>query len=152
MPTEVFMDKNKRKSVTLRDERGFTLAELMVVVVIIGLLAGIVLPKLFPQLVKGKKAAARAQIESLGMALDNYRLDTGRYPTTQEGLYALLNDPGAEGWSGPYLKKKVIPKDPWNHEYNYQFPGAHSDYDLVSYGRDGTPGGEGEDSDIVSWE
>ncbi|MDA8168288.1 MAG: type II secretion system major pseudopilin GspG [Nitrospiraceae bacterium] len=136
----------------LGDRRGFTLAELMVVVIIIGLLAGIVLPRLFPKVAKGKEAAARAQIESFGQALDSFRLDVGRYPTTEEGLNALLQNPGIDNWQGPYLKKSLIPKDPWNRPYVYQCPGTHGEYDLFSYGKDGQQGGEGEDADIVSWQ
>ena len=136
----------------VRDGRGFTLIELLVVMVIIGLLAALVGPKLFPRLGKGKQSAAKAQIELLGQALDQFRLDTGRYPTTSEGLEALLQDPGVEGWDGPYLRKSVIPRDPWNRPYIYQSPGSHGEYDLYSYGRDGSPGGEGEDSDVTSWQ
>ncbi len=136
----------------IRDGRGFTLIELLVVMVIIGLLAALVGPKLFPRLGKGKQSAAKAQIELLGQALDQFRLDTGRYPTTSEGLEALLQDPGVEGWDGPYLRKSVIPRDPWNRPYIYQSPGSHGEYDLYSYGRDGSPGGEGEDSDVTSWQ
>jgi general secretion pathway protein G len=130
--------------------RGFTLVELLVVMVIIGLLAALVAPRLFPKLGKGKQAAAKAQIELLGQALDQYRLDAGSYPTTQEGLKALMTNPGVEKWEGPYLKKN-LPLDPWGKEYLYQSPGTHGEYDLYSYGRDGKPGGEGEDGDIGNW-
>ena len=143
------MDRRKR---ILRNDKGFTLAELMVVVVIIGLLAGIVLPKIFGHLGTAKENTAKSQIESIGAALDSFRLDIGRYPTTQEGLQALQTNPGLDKWKGPYLKKEKIPKDPWDKDYVYQSPGTHGDYDMMSYGRDGSPGGEGEDKDIVSWE
>ena len=131
--------------------RGFSLIELMVVMVIIGLLAALVAPRLFPKLGKGKQSAAKAQIELLSQALDQYRLDTGTYPTSQEGLNALMANPGQEKWDGPYLKKNV-PADPWGNPYNYQIPGTHGEYDLFSYGRDNKPGGEGEDKDVNSWE
>ncbi len=133
------------------DHRGFTLIELMVVMVIIGLLAALVAPRLFPKLGKGKQAAAKAQIELLGQALDQYRLDTGSYPSTQEGLNALMTNPGQENWDGPYLKKN-LPLDPWGRPYNYQCPGTHGEYDLYSLGRDNKPGGEGEDQDVTNWE
>lgn len=139
------------KRTYLSNRRGFTLVELLVVMVIIGLLAALVGPRLFPKLGKGKQAAAKAQIELLGQALDQFRLDIGRYPTTQEGLNALISNPGIDRWDGPYLKKDV-PKDPWDRPYHYQSPGEHGEYDLFSYGRDGSPGGEGEDKDITSWE
>ena len=134
------------------NKKGFTLIELLVVMVIVGLLAALVGPKLFPKLGKGKQAAAKAQIELLGQALDQFRLDTGRYPATQEGLNALVANPtGIENWDGPYLKK-ALPNDPWGKAYNYQCPGTHGEYDLFSYGRDGSPGGDGEDKDVTSWE
>lgn len=135
-----------------RRESGFTLIELLVVVIILGLLASLVAPKFFGKLGASKQKIAKAQIENFGAALDEFRLDNGRYPTTAEGLAALREAPdGMEKWAGPYLPKP-IPKDPWGHEYVYRSPGEHGDYDLVSYGQDGEPGGEGENTDIVSWE
>jgi general secretion pathway protein G len=131
--------------------RGFTLVELLVVMAIIAMLAALVGPKLFPKLGKGKQAAAKAQIELTGQALDQFRLDVGRYPTTQEGLAALMTNPGVDNWEGPYLKK-ALPADPWGKPYQYLCPGTHGEYDLLSYGRDGTAGGEGEDKDVNSWE
>ena len=133
------------------DRRGFTLVELLVVMVIIGLLAALVGPKLFPKLGKGKQSAAKAQIELLGQALDQFRLDVGRYPTTQESLAALVTNPGVDNWDGPYLKK-ALPNDPWGKPYNYQCPGTHGEFDIFSYGRDGAAGGEAEDKDVASWE
>jgi general secretion pathway protein G len=134
-----------------RGNRGFTLMELLIVLVIIGMLAALVGPRLFPKLGKGKTSAAKAQIELLGQALDQFRLDVGRYPTTQEGLNALSVNPGVPKWEGPYLKKG-LPADPWDRPYAYTSPGNHGEYDIVSHGRDGAPGGEGEDKDINSWE
>ena len=134
-----------------KDKKGFTLIELLVVMAIIALLAALVGPRLFPKLGKGKQSAAKAQIELLGQALDQFRLDVGRYPTTQEGLNALAANPGVEKWEGPYLKKS-LPADPWDKPYQYQQPGSHGEYDLWSYGRDGQPGGDGEDKDVTSWE
>jgi general secretion pathway protein G len=143
--------KNKEKKKYYRNRSGFTLVELLVVMVIIGMLAALVFPRLIPKVGKGKQAAAKAQIELLGQALDQFRLDTGRYPATTEGLNALMVDPGAPNWDGPYLKK-AVPNDPWGRPYNYQSPGNHGDYDLISYGADGSPGGEGDNKDILSWE
>ena len=134
-----------------RGRKGFTLIELLVVMAIIALLAALVGPRLFPKLGKGKQSAAKAQIELLGQALDQFRLDVGRYPTTQEGLNALAANPGADKWEGPYLKKG-LPADPWDRPYQYQSPGTHGEYDLWSFGRDGQPGGDGEDKDVTSWE
>jgi len=134
-----------------RGKKGFTLIELLVVMAIIALLAALVGPRLFPKLGKGKQSAAKAQIELLGQALDQFRLDVGRYPTTQEGLNALAANPGADKWEGPYLKKG-LPADPWDRPYQYQSPGTHGEYDLWSFGRDGQPGGDGEDKDVTSWE
>ncbi len=135
----------------LSGKAGFTLIELLVVLVILGLLAALVGPQLFPKLGKGKQSAAKAQIELFGQALDQFRLDVGRYPTTQEGLATLVTNPGIDKWEGPYLKKG-LPNDPWGRPYIYTCPGSHGEYDIVSYGRDGQPGGEGEDKDVESWE
>ena len=133
------------------NRKGFTLIELLVVMVILAMLAALVGPKLFTKVGKGKQSAAKTQIELLGQALDSYRLDTGHYPTTSEGLNSLVADPGVQGWDGPYLKK-ALPDDPWRKPYQYQSPGTHGDYDLFSYGADGAPGGEGENRDVASWE
>lgn len=132
--------------------RGFTLIELLVVLIIIGLLAGIVLPNVIGQVGRSKTQAARLQIEELGAALDIFRLETGRYPTSREGLQALVKEPSdVQGWKGPYLKKRVVPDDPWDRPYLYRSPGQHGEYDLYTLGRDGTEGGEDEDADVVSW-
>jgi general secretion pathway protein G len=136
----------------LSQQDGFTLIELIVVVIIIGLLAGLVLPQFIKQGEKATAKAAKAQIELLGTALDTFRLDASRYPTTQEGLHALTQKPaGVDRWDGPYLKKEV-PNDPWGKPYIYKSPGDHGPYDIISYGADGVPGGEGTDRDVVSWE
>lgn len=130
--------------------RGFTLLELLVVLVIIGLLAGIVGPQLFKNVGKSEITTAKAQIDVLDKALDQYRLDVGRYPSTQEGLVVLVTRPGNEmRWNGPYLKKDV-PLDPWGMSYQYKFPGTRNpdDYEIFSFGRDKTSGGEGENADI----
>lgn len=141
----------KKSQRTQMNQGGFTLIELLVVVIIIGLLASLVAPKFFGKLAQSRVKTAKAQIELFGAALDEFRLDNGRYPTTEEGLEALRKKPeGLENWAGPYLPKD-IPKDPWGHDYVYKSPGEHGDYDLMSYGRDGQPGGEGEDADVVSW-
>jgi general secretion pathway protein G len=134
-----------------RHARGFTLLELLVVIVIIGLLAAYVGPKYFAQLGKSEVTVAKAQIEAFEKSLDTYRLDVGRYPATEEGLGALLVAPPAAGtrWNGPYLKK-AVPLDPWGHAYQYRAPGSKGEYDIVSMGKDGQPGGSGENADISS--
>jgi general secretion pathway protein G len=130
---------------------GFTLLELLVVMVIIGMLAGFVAPKFFAQIGKSQTKTARAQIDALEKSLDQYRLDVGHYPTNEQGLAALMERPAGETkWSGPYLKK-AVPLDPWSNAYVYKFPGEHGEYDLISYAKDGQPGGTGESEDIVSW-
>jgi general secretion pathway protein G len=131
--------------------RGFTLLELLVVIVIIGLLAGYVGPRYFAQVGKSETKVARAQVDAIEKALDQYRLDTGRYPSTEQGLLALYQPPSSEPkWSGPYLKKQA-PPDPWGRTYQYRAPGEHGDYDLYTYGKDGQPGGSAEAADITSW-
>lgn len=134
-------------------ERGFTLIEMMVVMVIIGLLMALVGPRFIRQEEKAKIRAGRAQIELLGTALDTFRLDVGRYPSSQEGLAALRQRPfGLDRWDGPYLKKE-IPLDPWQRQYQYRSPGEGGrPYDLLSFGADGGPGGDGDNRDIASWE
>ncbi len=127
---------------------GFTLIELLVVVLILGLLAGFVAPRYISQVGKSEVSVARAQIDALEKALDQYRLDTGHYPSTELGLGALIQRPASEPkWAGPYLRKEV-PLDPWGKPYLYRTPGQKRDFDLLSYGRDGQPGGTGEDADL----
>lgn len=138
-----------------RNRWGFTLLELLVVMVIIGLLVGYVGPKYFSQIGKSEVKAARAQINALGKALDQFRLDVRHYPSTEQGLAALIERPSNEGneakWDGPYLTK-AVPPDPWGNPYVYTMPGEHGEYDLLSYGKDGKPGGDGEAAEITSWQ
>jgi general secretion pathway protein G len=144
------MAKRNTRSVQINKTRGFTLLELLVVLVIIGMLAAIVGPRYFAQLGKSQVTVAHAQIDVFTKSIDNFRLDVGRYPTTEEGLNALVVKPAdADNWTGPYLKKGV-PLDPWGHAYVYQVPGTKGDYAVISYGRDGRPGGTGEDADVTS--
>lgn len=130
---------------------GFTLLELLVVMVIIGMLVGYVGPKYFAQIGKSEVKSVRAQINALEKALDQYRLDTGHYPTTEQGVAALFAKPSNEArWDGPYLKK-AVPPDPWGKPYQYKAPGEHGEVDLYSYGKDGQPGGTEENADITNW-
>ena len=134
-----------------RRSDGFTLLELLVVMVIIGLLAAYVAPRYFAQVGKSEVRTAQAQVVALRNALDTYRLDTGQYPTTEQGLNALTVRPqGNAKWSGPYLQK-AVPPDPWGRPYQYKSPGEHGDFDLFSFGRDGQAGGSGEAADVTSW-
>jgi len=134
-----------------RGDKGFTLIELLIVMVILGLLAALVGPRMFGKVGGSRQKAAKAQISLFETALDTYKLDTSTYPTTSQGLEALRTQPsGVERWDGPYLPKNV-PLDPWGHRYEYQHPGEHGDFDIISYGADGTSGGDGENMDIVSW-
>jgi general secretion pathway protein G len=130
---------------------GFTLLELLVVMVIIGLLAGFVGPRYFSQVGKSQTKVAAAQVDALEKALEAFRLDVDRFPTTEEGLAALQEAPAdAPGWAGPYLKK-TVPNDPWGRPFMYEEPGQHGEMDLYSYGKDGRPGGTGVDADITNW-
>ena len=132
---------------------GFTLIELLIVMVIIGLLAAFVVPKLIGRVGESKQTAAKAQIELISTAIEMYKLDTGKYPSQETGLQSLNTKPSdVQSWKGPYMKKDKIPKDPWGAAYVYKYPGTHGDYDLVSYGADGSEGGSGDNSDIASWE
>ncbi len=132
-------------------QSGFTLLELLVVMVIIGLLAGYVGPKYFAQIGKSETKTAKAQIEALSRALDTYRLDIGHYPSTEQGLAALNRQPDGEAkWQGPYLAKGV-PADPWGRAYQYRYPGEHGDYDVWTLGSDGAVGGQDADSDVGNW-
>jgi len=134
-----------------KHEPGFTLVEIMIVIIIIGLMAALVGPKLFGKLASAKQKAAKAQIELFGTAFDAFRIDVGRYPSTEEGLKALREKPAdVANWQGPYLPKE-IPLDPWGKPYVYKSPGDHGEYDIISYGLDGVEGGDGENQDIVSW-
>lgn len=132
---------------------GLTLIELLVVLTIIALVGAVVAPQVLNKVGGAKSTTTKMQIDDLGAALDLFYLDTGDYPSTDEGLQALVEAPaGSDNWNGPYLKKSTIPKDPWKHDFHYQSPGEHGEYDLYSYGKDGAPGGEDENTDIVSWE
>jgi general secretion pathway protein G len=136
-----------------RRARGFTLIELLVVLVILGLLAGLVGPQVMNYLGGANTKTAQLQIHDFSTALDVYRLDVGRYPTTAEGLQALVAQPaGVDRWNGPYLRKNVIPKDPWGNDYHYRSPGQHGAFDLYALGADNAEGGEGENQDVVSWQ
>jgi general secretion pathway protein G len=138
-------------------QRGFTLIELMVVIVILGILAGLIVPRIMGRPEEAKQLKAKLQIESLETSLKLYKLDNGTYPTTDQGLQALIEPPSSgiipQKWrEGGYIEKGRLPKDPWGGEFVYLSPGVHGDYDLISYGADGVPGGEGRDKDINNWE
>ncbi len=136
-----------------RGEAGFTLVEILVVITIIGLIMGLVGPRVLNYLSQSKVKAATIQIESLSGALDLYYLDVGRYPTSAQGLAALVQRPGGvSSWNGPYLKNNNVPNDPWGHPYLYRSPSEHGPYEIVSLGSDGTEGGAGNAADIKSWE
>ena len=135
-----------------RTQRGFTLLELLVVLVILGLLAAVAGPQVMKHVGGAKSSTAKLQIDEFGATLDMYKLEVGRYPNSQEGLQALSEAPaGANNWNGPYLKKKTVPKDPWGNDYHFVSPGQHGAFDIYSYGADNREGGEGEDKDAVNW-
>ena len=142
------MDGNAK---TRKRNRGFSLIELIVVLVILGLLATVVGPKVMDRLGRGKSEIAKLQIDQLEGALGLLRFDVGRYPTTSEGLAGLIDNPGIENWAGPYLDKRTLPKDPWGREYQYRAPGQYGDFDLYSLGADGVEGGEEDSADVTSW-
>jgi general secretion pathway protein G len=143
---------NEQRKISGKPFRGFTLIELLVVLMILGLLAGLVGPRVMKYLGGAKTDTAQLQIEEFGTGLDLYHLEVGRYPTTEQGLQALAEQPvDASNWHGPYLKKKDVPPDPWGNRYQYRSPGEFSDYDLFSLGRDNADGGSDEDMDVVSW-
>lgn len=134
------------------NEKGFTLMELLVVLVILGLLGGVVGPRVLKYVGSSKVEVARVQMEDLASGLDLFKLDVGRYPNASEGLQALVEKPGAiAGWNGPYLRKKRVPKDPWGRDYVYRFPGNGNEFDLFTLGLDGKVGGENENVDISFW-
>jgi general secretion pathway protein G len=138
-------------------QHGFTLIELMVVIVILGILAGLIIPRIMGRPEEARRMTARVQIESIETALKLYKLDNGNYPSTEQGLQALVEMPEigqlARNWrEGGYLEKGKVPKDPWGYDFVYLSPGVHSDYDLMSYAADGEPGGEGDNEDINNWE
>ncbi len=144
--------RNKLKLRLLKRD-GFTLLELLIVMIIIGLLAALIGPKMIGRVGESRQTVAKQQIEGFSSALEMYKLDTTKYPTQEQGLEALVTQPqGVNNWKGSYLKKKFIPKDPWGNNYVYVYPGEHGDYDIVSYGADGNSGGEGEEKDVASWE
>lgn len=136
-----------------RGEQGFTLVELLIVLAILGLLAALIGPRVIGYLGSSKTKAAKVQIESIAAALQLFRLDSGRYPTSSEGLRALVERPGtATGWNGPYLSKRELPLDPWGRAYHYRFPGQRGEFDIFSLGADNQLGGTGEDADVTSWQ
>ena len=142
----------RRRYLARQAQLGFTLVEMLVVITIIGLIMGLVGPRVLNFLTESKVKTAKIQIESLESALDLYFLDTGRYPTSSEGLSALVQRPGSNvAWNGPYVKGNVVPSDPWGTPYIYRSPGQHGAYDIISYGADKQEGGTGAEADITSW-
>jgi general secretion pathway protein G len=138
--------------ISRRRQRGFTLVELLVVLVILGLILAIATPQVIKYVGGAKTDTARIQVDRLSGVLDLYRLEVGGYPSEEQGLGALMEQPGdAEGWNGPYLRKADSLIDPWKNPYLYRYPGEHGEFDLYSLGRDGQEGGEGEDEDVTSW-
>ena len=146
------MDSNNQLKKNRRNATGFTLIELLVVLVILGLLAGLVGPRVIKHLGDSKTKTAMLQIEELSSALDLYRLEIGTYPTTEQGLEALVEKPaGVDQWNGPYLRKATVRLDPWGEPYRYRSPGEHDDFDIYTYGADNAEGGEGEARDVLGW-
>jgi general secretion pathway protein G len=142
----------KEHKISVMRVKGFTLIELLVVVAILALLAGIVGPQVMKRLGDAKTKAAKIQIEELSSALEMYKIDTNRYPTTEQTLQALVQQPaGVDGWNGPYLRKNFVPQDPWKYNYNYRYPGRNAEYEIYSLGADGSEGGEKENQDVLSW-
>src|SRR5207244_2701576 len=136
-----------------RRARGMTLIEILVVLVLIGIVMGIVGGNFIQRGEKAKRDAAKIEIGQIGQTLDLFKLEVGRYPTSQEGLQALITPPaGVSNWNGPYWKRATVPKDPWGNDYVYTFPGQHGAYDILSYGADGKEGGDGADKDVTSWD
>ena len=141
-----------KKRTKIYFKNGFTLIELLVVVAILALLAGIVGPQVMKRLGDSKTKAAKIQIEELSAALEMYKIDTNVYPTTEQTLQALVQQPaGVDGWNGPYLRKNFVPKDPWKKDYYYRYPGRNAEYEIYSFGADGSEGGEKENQDVFSW-
>ena len=142
-------DSSSRHSST----RGMTLIEILVVLVLIGIVMGIVGGNFIQRGEKAKRDAAKIEIGQIGQTLDLFKLEVGRYPSSQEGLQALITPPaGVSNWNGPYWKRATVPKDPWGNDYVYTFPGQHGAYDILSYGADGKEGGDGSDKDVTSWD
>lgn len=150
---EIVQEKEGAAAATVAASRaGFTLVEMLVVLVIIGLIMGLVGPRVLNYLTDAREKTARLQIESFSNALDLFYIDAGRYPTSAEGLGALAQrPPGVDVWNGPYVKGGTVPKDPWGNAYVYRSPGQHGNYDIVSLGSDGRDGGEGSNADVTSW-